>query len=76
MSDAYIKRWLKAAGIRALRTAAQAALLVLGNDFFNAMAVDWMNVLGFAIGGAVLSVLFSLAGLPEVEPDELEGGAE
>lgn len=76
MSDRYIKAWLKAAGIRALRTAAQAALLVLGNDFFNAMAVDWMNVLGFAVGGAVLAILFSFAGLPEVEPDELEGGAE
>ena len=51
----------KAAAERAVKTAAQSALLVLGADQVNAIAVDWPEVGGFALGGAVLSMLTSLA---------------
>jgi hypothetical protein len=46
---------------RAAKTAAQAALLVLGADQLNALSADWAQVVGFAAGGAVLSVLTSIA---------------
>ena len=49
---------------RAIKTAAQAAILVLGADQVNAMAASWGDVLGFAVGGFVLSVLTSLASSP------------
>jgi hypothetical protein len=46
---------------RALSTAAQSALLVLGADQIDAIAADWGTVAGFALGGAVLSVLKGVA---------------
>lgn len=46
---------------RAVKTAAQSALLVVGADQINAMHAAWGDVFGFAVGGFVLSVLFSLA---------------
>lgn len=46
---------------RAVKSAAQAALLVIGADQLDVFAADWQNVAGFALGGAVLSVLTSLA---------------
>jgi len=42
---------------RATRTAAQVAVLMIGADTFNVVAVDWLEIAGFAAGGAVLSVL-------------------
>ena len=52
--------WL-AALERAVKTAAQSALLVLGAEQINALNADWADVAGFALGGAVLSVLTSVA---------------
>ena len=49
---------------RAVKSAAQAALLVIGADQANVLALDWQNVAGFAGGGFVLSLLTSLASLP------------
>ncbi len=47
---------------RALKTAAQAVILGLSlGEGFNAFEVDWQLALGFAIGGAVLSLLTSIA---------------
>lgn len=47
---------------RAVKSAAQAVILGLGlGEGLNAFEVDWMLALGFAVGGAVLSVLSSLA---------------
>ena len=46
---------------RAVKTAAQAALLVFGADQLDAMNASWADAFGFAAGGFVLSVLTSLA---------------
>lgn len=46
---------------RAIKTAAQSALLAIGADQINALAVSWPEVGGFAAGGFVLSVLTSVA---------------
>ena len=57
---------------RAVRSAAQAALLVLGADqvpTLDAFAVDWQTVASFGVGGFVLSLLTSLAFTPpEAQP--------
>lgn len=62
------KFWTKAAE-RAAKSAGQSALLCLGADQINALAADWQLVGGFALGGAVLSVLTSLASLRVGEED-------
>lgn len=59
--------WIKAAFVRAVKTAAQSAIAVLGAGAVDVIAVDWQAVGSVALGAAVLSVLTSLAGLPEVE---------
>ena len=55
------KAYLLAVLERAVKTAAQSALLVFGADQINAMHANWADVGGFAAGGFVLSVLTSLA---------------
>ena len=50
----------KATAERAISTAAQSALLVLGADQINVITVTWPEVAGFAAGGAVLAVLKAL----------------
>lgn len=61
--------WGKAAAIRAIKTFAQAALAQIPAAVFIA-EVDWIVVLGTALTAALLSVLTSVAGLPEVEESE------
>lgn len=53
--------FIKATLERALKTAAQSAILVIGADQFNALDFDWANLGGFAAGGFALSVLTSVA---------------
>ena len=65
MSDK-MKPWLKAAGTRAMKTMAQAAVALLPAAA-TINAVDWGVVLGTAALAGVASLLTSLAGLPELE---------
>ena len=66
---ANFKNWLRAAGIRALRTMAQAALATLGSAALLS-EVDWLVVGSSTVLAGLLSLLTSLAtGLPEV-PEE------
>lgn len=51
----------KAAGERAVKTAAQTALVVLGMDRLDVLTTDWAGVASVAAGGAILSVLTSIA---------------
>lgn len=60
------KIWWKAAGIRALRTFAQAAIAAIGTTAL-ITEVNWLVVGSTAALAAVLSLLTSLAGLPEVK---------
>lgn len=61
--------WWKAAGIRAIRTLAQAAIGTIGASAL-ITEVDWKVVVSASALAAVLSLLTSLAGLPEVEEEE------
>jgi len=63
------KRWLKAAGVRAVKTIAQTAVAAIGTAV--AMGeVNWMMVGSASLLAGVLSVLTSVAGLPEVNAGE------
>lgn len=62
-----IKLWAKAAAIRAVKTTAQAAVAMIGTAVV-VSDVDWRVVAGASILAGVLSVLTSVAGLPEA-PD-------
>ena len=63
------KKWLKAAAIRAARTAAQAVLILTGTDAVNILTLDWKQIFGVAAGMAMTSMLMSVAGLPEVKEE-------
>lgn len=62
------KKWLKAAGIRAIKTVAQTAVAMIGTSVV-ASDVNWTMVLSASLLAGVLSVLTSVAGLPEVTED-------
>lgn len=62
----HTKIWLKAAGIRAVKTAAQTAVALIPAAV-TITAVDWLTIVGTAALAGVASLLTSLAGLPEVE---------
>ena len=60
------KNWLKAAAIRAVKTIAQTAVATIGTTAM-LTSVDWRVVVSTAALAGVLSVLTSVAGLPEVQ---------
>lgn len=61
MASIWTGEFWKATAERAISTAAQSALLVLGADAIDVISVSWLDVAGFAGGGAVLAILKSLA---------------
>lgn len=62
------KEWIEAAGIRAVKTIAQAAIAGIGTAAAMGQ-VDWVYVLSASALAGVLSILTSIAGLPEVNTD-------
>ena len=60
------KQWIKAAGIRAIKTMAQTAVALLGTAVF-LTDVNWVQVASASILAGGLSLLTSVAGLPELE---------
>ena len=60
------KKWWAAAGIRALKTICQTAIATIGTAAIMSQ-VDWRIVLSASLLAGILSLLTSLAGLPEVE---------
>lgn len=64
-----MKKWFKCASIRAIRTVAQTALGVIGASYVLS-DVSWMEVISASILAGLVSMLMSIAGLPEVERGE------
>ena len=60
------EKWMKAAGIRAVKTMAQTAVAVIGTAAV-VSSVDWKPVVSSAIVSGVVSLLTSAAGIPEVK---------
>lgn len=60
------RSWLRAAAIRAIKTIAQTAIATIGTSAI-LEAVDWRMVLSASLLAGILSMLTSVAGLPEVE---------
>lgn len=65
-----IMNWLKAAGIRAVKTMAQTAVGMLTGEMVGLLDADWLAVLSVAAMAGVVSMLTSVAGLPELEKIE------
>lgn len=68
MTKAYWKTWAKAAAVRAIKTVAQTAVATIGtsavlND------VNWIAVASASLLAGALSILTSIAGLPEVKEE-------
>lgn len=59
------KQWIKAAVVRAIKTMAQSAIAMIGTSVVIS-DIDWKLVLSASIVAGILSILTSLAGLPEV----------
>ena len=64
-----MKKWIKAAGVRALKTVAQTAIATIGTAAV-LDEVNWIAVASASALAGVLSLLTSVAGLPEVKEDE------
>lgn len=59
--------WVKAALIRAVKTMAQGAVAMIGAGMVNVWDLDWKTICGTVITMGILSILTSIAGLPEVQ---------
>ena len=66
MKKETIRKWIKAAGIRALKTVAQTAAAAIGTSAMF-WEVNWIAVVSTSALAGVLSLLTSVAGLPEVK---------
>lgn len=66
----YWIRWIKAAGVRALKTVAQTAVALIGTNAIGITGVDWIGVASGAALAGVVSLLTSLAGIPEVDMEQ------
>ena len=60
------KKWFKAAAVRAVKTCAQVALANIGSSVVLSQ-VDWRLVVSASVLAGILSMLTSIAGLPEVD---------
>ena len=71
MKNAEFKQWVKAAGVRAVKTMAETALsmLTVGQAVLD---VNWVNVTSVSALAGVISMLISIKGLPEVAPVQHE----
>ena len=61
-----LKEWVLASLIRAIRTAAQAAVSLIGTNAMGITDIDWVAVASASALAAVVSILMAIAGLPEV----------
>lgn len=64
-----MKKWFKAAGVRAIKTIAQTAIATIGTSAVMS-EVNWIMVLSASLLAGILSMLTSIAGLPELKEED------
>lgn len=69
MTKKNFKEWAKAAGVRAIKTVAQTAVATIGTSAIIS-EVNWLVVGSAALLAGILSILTSIAGIPEVKAGE------
>ena len=65
MKEKFIK-WIKAAGVRTVKTMAETALAIIGTNAIGVTDVDWLGVLSACALSGVITVLTCIKGLPEL----------
>ena len=68
MNNIKCKKWLKCAGMRAIKTICQTAVALLGTSTL-IQEIDWVMVGSASLLAGLLSLLTSIAGLPEIKED-------
>lgn len=67
MNRKNLKQWLKAAGIRTIKTMAETALAIIGTNAIGITEVDWLGVISAVALSGVVTLLSCVKGLPEVD---------
>lgn len=62
-----MKKWIKAAGVRTIKTIAETAIAIIGTNTFGITEVDWIGLLSTCALSGVITVLTCIKGLPEVK---------
>lgn len=62
-------KWLKAAGVRTVKTVAETALAIIGTNTIGITEVDWVGVLSACALSGVITVLTCIKGLPELKEE-------
>lgn len=65
-----VVKWLKAAGIRTVKTMAETALAIIGTNAVGITEVDWVGVLSACALSGIITVLTCIKGLPELKEGE------
>lgn len=69
MNKEYWKNWIKAAGVRAIKTVAQTAIATIGTAAVLG-DVNWIAVASASVLSGIISLLTSIAGIPEVKKED------
>ena len=62
-----MKKWIKAAGVRTVKTMAETALAIIGTNTIGITEVDWLGLLSACALSGVITVLTCIKGMPEVK---------
>lgn len=69
MTKAKFIKWLKAAGVRTIKTMAETAIALIGTNTIGITDVDWVGLLSACALSGLLTILTCIKGLPEVKED-------
>ena len=64
-----VLKWLKAAGVRTVKTMAETALAIIGTNAIGITEVDWVGVLSACALSGVITILTCIKGLPELKEE-------